>query len=229
MTFKCISWGLILCLRCSPLFAQIEMNQVSLGLSYWQRTYSGVDERAFLFNYPGSGNFQHGGLLPSISAEVGIYKGFAVEGRVGYWRGNFESHGMAGENFRISERIDQVIIPAYGGMVYNFRNMIPKYLNGYVGAGISRYFLDSRFTRKVEDGIGDLVEVPFRGNNYGGNVKVGLEYLFPKFISIALEGRYHLASYKQSWQAGKTGTPVLQKIDLKGLETGLFIRYSFSY
>lgn len=226
---KFISWGLFLCLGCSPLFAQIEMNQVSLGLSYWQRTYSGVDERAFLFNYPGGGNFQYGGLLPSISAEVGIYKGFAVDGRLGYWRGNFESHGIVGENFRIAERIDQIIIPVYGGVVYNLRDIIPKFLNGYVGAGVSRYFLDSRFTRKVEDGIGDLVEEPFRGNNYGGNLKVGLEYLFPEFISIALETRYHLASYKQSWQSGGTDAPVPQKIDLKGLEIGLFIRYNFSY
>lgn len=205
------------------------MNQVSLGISYWQRTYSGADERAFLFNYPGSGNFQYGGLLPSLSAEVGIFKGFAVDGRIGYWRGNFESQGTMGENFRIAERIDQIIIPVYGGVVHNFRDIIPKYLNLYVGGGISRYFLDSRFTRKVEDGIGDVVEEPFRGNNYGGNVKIGLEYLLPDFVSIAVEARYHVASYKQSWQSGETISPVLQKIDLKGLETGIFIRYNFSY
>lgn len=229
MLHKGICWGLLLYLGCSPLFAQIEMNQVSLGLSYWQRTYSGVDERAFLFNYPGSGNFQYGGLLPSFSAEVGVYRGFAVDARVGYWRGNFESHSVMADNFRIAERIDQIVVPIYGGIVYNFRDLIPKYLNGYVGAGLSRYFLDSRFTRKVEDGIGDLDEEPFRGNNYGGNLKVGLEFLFPEFISIALETRYHAASYSQSWQAGGTNTSVLQKIDLKGLETGLFIRYNFSY
>ncbi|WP_158860056.1 outer membrane beta-barrel protein [Lunatibacter salilacus] len=229
MTNKCICWGLLLFFGCSPLFAQLEMNQVSMGLSYWQRTYSGADERAFLFNYPGAGNFQYGGLLPSISAEVSIYKGFAVDSRLGYWRGNVESHGTLGENFRIAERIDQIIIPVYGGIVYNFRDLIPKYLNGYVGAGISRYFLDSRFTRKVEDGIGNIEGEHLRGNNYGGNIKVGLEYLFPEYISMALEARYHAASYSQSWQAVGTNTPVLQKIDLKGLETGLFIRYNFSY
>lgn len=224
-----ICWGLLLYIGCSPLFAQIEFNQVSLGLSYWQRTYSGVDERAFLFNYPGPGNFEYGGLLPSVSAEVGMYKGFAIDGRVGYWRGNFESHGVLGGDFRIAERIDQIIIPLYGGVVYNFRDLIPKYLNGYVGAGISRYFLDSRFTRKVEDGVGDLVEEPFRGNNYGGNLKLGLEYLFPEFISIALEVRYHAASYRQSSQDEGTNSTVIRKIDLRGLESGFFIRYNFSY
>ena len=222
-------WGLLLPLGCSPLFAQIEMNQVGLGISYWQRTYSGVDERAFLFNYPGSGNFQYGGLLPTLSAELGIYKGFAIDGRVGYWRGNFESHGMVGENFRIAERIDQIVIPVYGGIIYNYRDIIPKYLNGYVGAGIGIYFLDSRFTRKVENGIGDLVEKPLKGNNYGGNVRVGFEYLFPNFISMALETRYHMASYKQPLRTGGANVAILQKIDLKGLEIGIFIRYNFNY
>ncbi|GAB2989329.1 hypothetical protein GCM10027284_02310 [Cyclobacterium sediminis] len=205
------------------------MNQVSLGLSYWQRTYSGEDERAFLFNYPGSGNYQYGGLLPSLSGELGIYKGLAIEGRVGYWRGNFESHGLTRNNLRMAERIDQIIIPAYGGMVFNFHNIIPKYLNGYVGAGLSRYFLNNRFTRKVENGIGDLKDLSFRGNNYGGNVKAGIEYLFRKYFSIVLESRYHLGAYEQSLQTDNTATPVLQSIDLRGLETGLFIRYSFSY
>ena len=229
MVKRFVCWGLLLYLVCGPLFAQIKMNQVSIGLSYWQRAYSGVDERALLFNYPGAGNFRYGGLIPSVSAEVGIYKGIAVDGRVGYWRGNFESHGILADNFRIAERIDQIIVPVYGGIVYNFRDLIPKYLNGYVGAGISRYFLDSRFTRKVEDGIGNVEEEPFRGNNYGGNFKAGLEYLFPEFVSIALEARYHLASYSQSSQGSGSTTPVLQTIDLRGLETGLFIRYNFSY
>ncbi|WP_209331709.1 hypothetical protein [Lunatimonas salinarum] len=222
--------GLLLVIGSSPLFAQIELNNVSVGTGLWNRTYAGVDERSFLIGYEQASTYVNRSLIPFISAELNVWQGFAIDARIGYWRKVLESHGLLEGDFRIAEQLDQRIVPLYAGVVYNFPDIIPKYLKGFAGGGISRYFIDNRFSRKVEDGLGDIEAEPFRGNNYGVNGKVGIEYLFPEFVSLVFEARYHRGFYHQTTVlSGDLVSPATQRVDLAGLELGLAVRYTISY
>jgi hypothetical protein len=210
-------------------YAQIEMNNLGIGVSYWQRTYPNLSENVFLVNYQHDPNFRLTAPMFSLSCEVGLYKDFAVEGSMGYWRGIFESHALLSDNFRISERMDQIVFPGFIGLVYNWRDMVKNYLNGYSGVGVSRYFIRNSFSRLVEDGSGDIAgDVEF-GNDYGVVAKLGLEYLFPEFFSLAIEGRYHYGAYRQLANPKNGEEAFKRKIDLKGFEVGIFFRYNFSY
>ena len=222
--------GLLLVFGSSPLFAQIELNNLSAGVSVWNRTYSGMDEGAFLIGYQPDAGYVNGSLMPFISAELGIWQGIGVDARIGYWRKVRESYGVLSGDFRIAEQLDQRIMPLYVGLVYNFPDIVPKYLKGFAGGGVSRYFIDNRFSRKVENGIGDIEAEPFRGNNYGLNGRVGLEYLFPEFVSLVIEARYHHGFYNQTTVLSESAaTPSSQRIDLTGLELGIAVRYTISY
>lgn len=213
-----------------PLFAQVEVNQVGLGISFWYRSYTGADERAFLSNVDLSDNFYQTALFPTLSGELNLYEGLALDGRVGVLRTAFRLRQELGADRFLTEKVEQTIMPLYGGLVYNVRDLIPKYLNAFVGVGVSRYFIRNRFTRSLEGGdLANNLSRDLNGNEYGLNGKLGIEYLFKRDFSLALEFRYHHGRYRQQLPAAGDSSGESLRFDLKGLEAGLNFRYNFSY
>ncbi|WP_163381090.1 hypothetical protein [Cyclobacterium sp. SYSU L10401] len=213
-----------------PLCAQVEINYLGLGVSYWHRSYTGADERAFLSNANLSDSFYQTALFPTLSGELNLYNGLALEGRVGALQTAFRLRQELGADRFLTEKVEQTILPLYGGLVYNFRDLIPKYLNAFVGLGISRYFIRNRFTRSLEGGDPeDNLSRDLNGNDYGLNGKLGAEYLFKRDFSLALELRYHYGRYRQQLTTAGESSGELLSFDLKGLEAGINFRYNFSY
>ena len=213
-----------------PLCAQVEINHVGLGVSYWYRSYSGADERAFLSNVNLSDNFYQTAIFPTLSGELNLYDGLALDGRMGALRTAFRLRQELGANRYLTEQVEQFILPFYTGLVYNFRGLVPKYLNAFAGLGVSRYFIRNRFSRSLEGGAADEnLSLDLNGNDYGLNGKLGVEYLFKKDFSLAMELRYHHGRYRQQLPVAAEGNSELLSFDLKGLEAGFSFRYNFSY
>src|SRR5690554_4645443 len=78
-------------------FAQIQINNFGAGLSYWHRLYSGIDERAFLINYPGATGNGIGAIMPTVCAEVGLIQELSLEGRAGLWTSTFAGEGTSAD------------------------------------------------------------------------------------------------------------------------------------
>lgn len=214
----------------TPLYAQVEINHVGLGVSYWHRTYTGADERAFLSNVNFSDNFYQTALFPVLSGELNLYNGLAVDGRMGALRTAFRLRQEVGANRYLTEEVEQFILPFYTGLVYNFREIVPKYLNAFAGLGVSRYFIRNRFSRSLQGGsANENSSRNLNGNDYGINGKMGAEYLFKKDFSLALEIRYHHGRYRQQLPIAVQGNSTILSFDLKGLEAGFSFRYNFSY
>ncbi|UZH54636.1 porin family protein [Salinimicrobium tongyeongense] len=222
----------ILAILCLGLFsfttqAQIKLNNISVGASYWHRTYSEQNEKFFLISYEQDDDFTKGNVMPHLGAEINLYQNLALDARVGYWTADFESEGVFGE-LRLDEKIEQTIIPVSAGLVYRFPNLVQEDLNLYLGAGVNRYFIQNKVSREITGGAGTNEEDTFSGNSYGVNAKAGIEYYFTSALGLVLEARYNAGYYNQSFQAVTTEEPVNEKVSVRGLEAGISLRYRFN-
>jgi opacity protein-like surface antigen len=207
--------------------AQVKLNTIGVGVSYWERSYDGVDERSFLGNYDGNKGFDQGGFMPHLSAELGIFGGLGIDGRVGVWTGKFESETRFTGGRVIAEEIKQTIIPVSLGLVYRFDNLFEESWNIFAGAGLNRYFIQNKVSRTVTGGEVANTSDSFSGNDYGANIKAGVEYMFSETLGLALEGRYNTGSYEQTFQAAGDGPVQNYEVALKGIEASFSLRYRF--
>ncbi|UJH89861.1 porin family protein [Antarcticibacterium sp. 1MA-6-2] len=209
--------------------SQIKLNNLGLGVSYWERSYSGVDERAFLANYEGEGDFKQGAAMPFVSAELNLWKSIALDGRVGVWSADYESVQSFGNGLTIAEKMEQTIIPVSVGLVYRGSDLIATNFDFFAGVGINRYFIQNKVSREVSGGTGSISPETFSGNNYGVNFKAGLEYYFSDKLGVALEGRYNTGTYNQNYRANQDGPIVNNEVSIQGPEVGLSLKYRFGY
>ncbi len=169
-------------------------------------------------------------LFPTLSGELNLYKGLALDARAGALSTSFRLRQELGNNRFLTEKLEQTILPLYGGLVYNLRDLIPRYLNAFLGLGVSRYFIRNRFSSSQLGGDPvDNFSRDLSGNGYGLNAKLGAEYLFKRDFSLAFDLRYHHGRYRQQLPRVGEGSSELLSFDLKGLEAGLNFRYNFSY
>ena len=209
-----------------PALAQIEINSFGAGISYWHRTYSGVDERSFLINDQQESPFRPGALMPTVSAEVRLIGELALDGRIGLWATTFTSEGTSAQGAIIREEIDQRIVPLSLGGIYTFRHILPDIFNAFVGAGVSRYYIRNSMERIVYNAGGSLPAQVFKGNNLGLYGRLGLEYMIAPQVGLVFEGRYHTGSYNQVRLSAPNSSPEPVKVSLQGVEAGISLRYS---
>ncbi|WP_158860002.1 outer membrane protein, partial [Lunatibacter salilacus] len=200
---------------------------VGLGVSYWNRTYSGADERSFLPNYPSDGDFSQDGLMPFVSAGVNLFEGLGVDGRIGIWSGTFAGEQVLAGGLRINESIKQMVIPLTVGVYYAYKDVVRDQVNLFAGAGVNRYFVQNKAERNVSGGEGDVPSRTFNGNDYGFYGKLGAEYNLNEYLSVALEGRYNTGSYDKTYTPEFGAPSVTRNVSLQGLEIGLSLRYLF--
>lgn len=211
-----------------PSIAQVAFDHVGLGVSYWNRSYSGADERSFLPSYPGDGDFSKGGVMPFLSAGVSLYEGLGVDGRIGIWTGSFSGEQVLSGGLRINESIKQTVIPLTLGVYYSYNDLVPDQVNLFAGAGVNRYFIQNRAERSVSEGEGNIPSRTFNGNDYGFYFKLGGEYMLNETFSLALEGRYNTGSYDKTYTPEFGAPSVTRNVSLQGLEIGVSVRYKFS-
>lgn len=218
----------ILFMMALPSVAQVTFDHLGLGVSYWNRSYSGVDERSFLPNYPGDLDFSQGGVMPFLSAGVSLYEGFGVDGRIGIWSANFTGEQVLSGGLRINESIKQTVIPLTVGVYYAYNDLVPDELHVFAGAGVNRYFIQNKAERSVTGGEGDVPSRAFNGNDYGFYGKLGAEYMLNEIFSLVLEGRYNTGSYDKTFTPEFGAPSVTRNVSLQGLEIGLSLRYKFA-
>nr|MBI1230572.1 outer membrane beta-barrel protein [Cytophagales bacterium] len=210
-----------------PSVAQVSLDHVGIGVSYWNRSYSGADERSFLVNYPGDGGFSQGAAIPQVSAGLLLFDGFGIDGRIGIWSATFSEELDLTGGLRISESIKQTVIPLTTGVYYSISNVVPDKMNVLVGAGVNRYFIQNTSERTVSAGEGSVAARTFNGNDYGAYGKLGIEYLLGDVVSVVLDGRYNTGSYDKTYIPEFAATPVTRNVSMMGLEIGLSLRYKF--
>ncbi|UCS93973.1 porin family protein [Echinicola marina] len=207
--------------------AQVKFNSIQAGMSLWQRSYAGADERALLRNYPGEGDFTIGKVMPTLGAEIGLSDHFAVDGRIGLWNGKFIGEDNLVSGLVIREEIEQTVIPLSLGLNYYYNDLVMDKLNAFAGVGVNRYFIQNKVNRYVSEGDGTVLPEKYSGNNYGIHFKLGVEYLLDAKLGIGLEGRYNTGAYSQSYTPEVGGAGIKQDISLRGMEIGLTLRYKF--
>lgn len=211
-----------------PSVAQVAFDHVGVGVSYWNRSYSGPDERSFLPNYPGDGGFNQGGVMPFVSAGVYLYDALGIDGRIGYWSGTFTGEEVLGGGiFRINESIKQQVIPLTLGLYYAYNELFPDQMNVFVGAGVNRYFIQNKVERSVSSGEGNVPSRTFNGNDYGFYGKLGVEYMITDLFSVALDARYNTGSYDKIYTPEVGAPSETRNISMQGLDVGLSLRYEF--
>jgi len=214
---------LVILFSAGQAFAQLGISKFSIGYSQWNRTYDGSDERVFFSTqYNPEVDFKQKAGMPTVSGELRLYKGLGLEGRLGFWKYNFQKDFKFKDD-DITESINQRIIPASLNLVFN--TDVTPWLSLYAGAGMNRYFLQETVERKVSPGTGSIEPQTFTGNNYGWNNKLGAEFWFSGNFGLAIEGRYHFGKYNKSLVPGAGETPVSYAIDLSGLEIGASLKY----
>jgi hypothetical protein len=209
----------------SASMAQVSFDHIGIGLSHWNRTYAGADERSFLPSYPGDGGFSQGSMMPQLTAAVHVAAGIGVDARVGLWNATFSGEAVFANGLRITETLSQQIIPLTAGVYYSYENLVPEKLNVHLGVGVNRYFVQNEVERLVAGGEGSLAPSKFTGNDYGSYVKVGVEYLLAPKISLVLDGRYNSGSYSMSYVPDSGAALTQRSISLQGMEVGLSLRY----
>jgi len=216
--------------------AQVNLNSISVGASYWKPSLDYWNQRSLLTGYNGGQGATLGGqVMPHVALEVGLVKGLSLGARAGYWRSSAAGTLSTGGVNR-SEKLTLAIIPVSLELMYRFnsartaatadaadQSAKPKtpFVVPYVGVGLSRYFINNTFSRTVASGSGSVNESQ-SGNNYGVQVFVGAERKLVKKLHLALDVRYHLGSYNQLVQTESTSTA--EKVSLNGLEAGLALR-----
>jgi len=216
--------------------AQVNLNSISVGASYWKPSLDYWSQRSPLTAYNGGQGATLGGqVMPHAALEVGLVKGLSLGARAGYWRSSAAGNLSTGGVNR-SEKLTLAIIPVSLDLTYRFnsartagktdatnQSAKPKtpFVVPYIGVGLSRYFINNTFSRTVASGSGSVNESQ-SGNNYGVQVFVGAERKLVKKLYLALDVRYHLGSYNQLVQTESTSTA--EKVSLNGLEAGLALR-----
>lgn len=209
--------------------AQIKLQHIGAGVSYWDRSYSGDNEKAFLIGYEGQGDFSKGAVVPFVTAEIGLWKGLGADVRIGLWSGKFENGARFGDGLVIEEEIKQTIIPVSFGALYRWEQLLNENVDAYLGAGVNRYFLQNKVGRTVYGEGASQTSDSFSGNSYGGYFKGGIEYAITDRLAFGLEGRYNLGSYNQLYQS-ESDEPVQDyEISLKGIEVGVSLLYRFNW
>jgi len=216
--------GVVFLMVALPSVAQIAFDHVGLGVSYWNRTYAGPDERSFLPNYPGEGDFTQGGVMPYLSAGVSLVNGLGVDGRIGFWSATFTGEQVLSGGLRINESISQSVIPLTLGLYYSYNEVVEK-LNVFAGAGVNRYFVQNKVERSVTGGEGNVPSRAFNGNDYGFYFKAGAEYALNESFAVVLDGRYNMGSYDKTYTPEFGAASVTRNISLQGVEIGLGVRY----
>ena len=206
--------------------AQIKLNHVAAGVSYWERTYEDASEEAFFTGYRPEDNFKKGGIVPHLGAELNLYEGLALDARVGFWNATFENRAQFGDLI-IDEKIEQTIIPVAAGLVYNFDGVFREDFNLFAGVGMQRYFIENKVERDITGGAGVGADATFSGNNYGAYAKAGVEYVFARNFAAALDLRYNSGYYNQAFQPAQDSAMMEEKVSVRGLEGGLSLRYRF--
>lgn len=219
--------AIFLTIAAGSAFAQIQINHFGAGLSYWHRMYSGIDERGFLVNYQEAPGYSSAALMPTLSAEVNLIQGLALDGRIGLWSSTFIGEGISEDGANIQEELDQRIIPVAFGIVYTFRHIVPDIFNAYVGGGGNRYYIQNTMERTILNAAGSVPPQVFTGNNFGAYVKAGIEYMIAPNLGVALEGRYNTGSYNQVHIPEPEASPEPIRVSLQGVEAGLSLRYTF--
>lgn len=209
--------------------AQVKLQHIGAGVSYWDRTYSGDNERAFLIGYEGEGGFSKGAAVPYVTAEIGVWKNLGADVRIGLWSGKFENGARFGDGLVIEEEIKQTIIPVSLGALYRWEQLVNPRVDAYVGAGVNRYFLQNKVERTVYGDNASSTSDSFSGNSYGGYIKGGFEYAITQRFAFGIEGRYNLGSYNQLYQPTEDDTVQEYEISLQGLEVGLSLLYRFNW
>lgn len=213
--------------------AQVNLNSISVGASYWKPSLDYWNQRSPLTAYNGGQGATLGGqVMPHAALEVGLVKGLSLGARAGYWRSSAAGNLSTGGVNR-SEKLTLAIIPVSLDLTYRFNSartagttdasVKPKtpFVVPYIGVGLSRYFINNTFSRTVASGSGSINESQ-SGNNYGVQVFVGAERKLVKKLYLALDVRYHLGSYNQLVQTESASTA--EKVSLNGLEAGLALR-----
>src|SRR5690554_109704 len=90
--------------------AQVKFNKVGVGVSYWNRSYSGFDERVILPSYSQEEGFTSGSFMPTLHAELALVAGLALEGKVGIWNRKYNGT-EATVGVTRTEEISQRVIP----------------------------------------------------------------------------------------------------------------------
>lgn len=206
--------------------AQIKLNHVAVGVSYWERSYDDATEKAFFTGYRPEDGFTKGGVMPHLGAELNLYAGLALDARVGFWNGKFENRSQFGDLI-IDEKVKQTLIPLSAGLVYNFDGLLREDFSFFAGAGINRYFIENKVERVITGGQGVGADATFSGNNYGAYAKAGVAYTFARNFSAALEARYNSGYYNQSFQPAQGEAKMAEQVSVRGIEGGLSLRYHF--
>ncbi|WP_200980039.1 outer membrane beta-barrel protein [Echinicola sp. 20G] len=211
-----------------PAKAQIEFNHLGIGMSYWNRSYNGYDERAFLGNEENDGSFTKGSLMPTLSVELGLAGGLALDTRLALWMAKFEGQSQIDEGPILSLENKQLILPISLGLVYNFDDLVEDKLNASIGAGANRYYIKNKVERVASEGDDSIETNTFEGGSFGLHFKAGLEYVLSSTLGLALEGRYNMGSYNQLYASEVGQAPQDYKVDVKGIELGIYLTYNFS-
>ncbi|MBD8490053.1 outer membrane beta-barrel protein [Echinicola sp. CAU 1574] len=212
----------------NPAVAQIEFNHLGIGVSYWNRSYGDLDERFFLGNEDMNGDFTKGSLMPTLSVELGIAGGLALDTRLALWLAKFEGEEQVIGGPVLSLKNKQLIVPFSLGLVYNFDDLVDDKLNASIGAGANRYYIKNKVERVASDGDGSIETNTFEGGSFGLHLKGGLEIVLSSTLGLAFEGRYNMGSYNQLYASEVGQAPQDYQVDINGIEVGIYLTYNFS-
>ncbi|AWW32593.1 hypothetical protein DN752_21930 [Echinicola strongylocentroti] len=207
----------------SPSFAQIEFNNLGIGVSYWLRSYSGMDERGFLPDYPGEGGFSKGAIMPSISGELTLTEKFALDGRVGFWRGQFSGETQFSDGRVLSGKNRQTIVPVSLGLMYVKDDIDYGNVRIFGGIGANQYLIHNDVEMFYGGGEGATYGQPQTAIRYGYYAKLGMEYFLTYYISVGFDFRYNGGKY---YQQG-VNTEEVYQVDIKGPEAGFSLHIHF--
>ncbi|GGF31767.1 outer membrane beta-barrel protein [Echinicola rosea] len=211
-------WGMT-----SPLYAQIEFNNLGIGLTYWHRNYSGMDERGFLPNYPGEGGFSKGAVMPSVSGELTLTDKFALDGRVGFWRGNYSGETLFSDGRTLSGKNRQTIIPISLGLMYVKDDIDYGNVRVFGGIGANQYLIHNDVKMTYGNGEGTTYGQSQTAIRYGYYAKLGMEYFLTYYISVGFDLRYNGGKYQQQG----VNTEEVYQVDIKGPEAGFSLHIHF--
>ncbi|HSI77975.1 MAG TPA: hypothetical protein VK957_18895 [Lunatimonas sp.] len=207
--------------------AQINFSKVGLGLAYWERSYTGPDERVILPSYPGEEKqFTAGSFLPTLNAELALGESFALEGKIGMWNKTYTGTETVLEVSR-REVMSQRIIPVAAFLNYYLPALLDERVRVFAGIGINRFFIQNEVERFVTGQEGSISGITFDGNDYGALFKIGAEKVLSENLNIAFEGILNTGTYIQNYTPELGATTTKYVISLAGLSLGAVLKYSF--
>lgn len=223
-----LSLAVVLCAFVSS-YAQINLKSVSVGASYFKPSLDYWNNSSFLTGYNGTGEKFSGSVMPTVGVELGLSKNISLGARAGFWS-NSVSGTLSSGGVSRTEKLELSIIPVSLEGKYSFSfskkdSASSKAIIPYFGVGVTRYFIQNKFTRTVANGTGNVNESQ-NGNSYGIQILVGAEKRLFSKVYLGVDVRYHLGSYNQKFTEGTTSST--QSISLNGLEAGLAVRYKFN-